>query len=251
MLITSLDNERVKKYLKLQQRKFREKTGEFLVEGHHLVMEAFREGLIEELILEQDELLPLNVPTIYVTSDIIHKISTLETPSNVLALCKKKEEASSLGNRILLLDQIQDPGNLGTIIRSACAFHVDTIVLGKDTVDLYNPKTIRATQGMLFHVNIIRRNLEELIHLLKKEEIPVYGTKVEYGMDVRTLKEKDRNRYALVMGNEGSGVSSSILEQCDSFLYIAMNDEVESLNVAVATSILLYELDRGNSNGKN
>lgn len=244
MLITSLENEKVKNYCRLKNRKYREKTGLFLIEGMHLVMEACRAGMIEELILEQDEVIPLNLPTVYVTNEIIHKISEVECPTKVLALCRKKEEEKELGNRILILDGIQDPGNLGTIIRSAKAFHVDTIVLGENTVDLYNPKVVRSTQGMLFHSNIIRRELVPFLKELKSKDIPIYGTKVEYGNDVRKLNNQEKKKYALIMGNEGNGVRSEILDLCDQYLYIEMDAQVESLNVGIATSIILYELDK-------
>ncbi len=245
MLITSLDNERVKKYIKLKDKKYRDKCGEFIVEGTHLVLEAYKNNLIEELILEKDEVLPLDVENIvYLPMEIIEKVSTVETPQTVMALCKKKEETTELKDKILLIDGIQDPGNLGTIIRSSVAFNIDTIVLSENTVDLYNPKTIRATQGMFFHINIIKRDLESVIAELKEKQIPVYGTLVGYGSDVRSLSEKDKLRYALVVGNEGNGVRNSISNLCDKNLYINMNGNVESLNVAIATSILLYELGR-------
>ena len=234
MLITSLENDRIKGYVKLKDKKYRKKSKTFIVEGFHSVLEAYKSGNIIELILEKDEVLPFNVPTIYVTKEIINKISYLETPSNIMALCKTKDEDIKLGNKILLLDNVQDPGNLGAIIRSAAAFNVDTIILSPDTVDLYNPKV----------VPIFIKDLSNIIDEIKLNEIPVYGTRVEYGEDVVNLKEKDKNRYALVMGNEGSGIREEILEKCDKSLFINMNDKVESLNVAVATSILLYELNK-------
>jgi len=244
MLITSLENDRVKNYIKLKDRKYRKKSKTFIVEGMHLVLEAYKKGIIKELILEKDVVVPLDCPVVYVTNEIINKISLMESPSNIMALCNMMEDKDIIGDRILMLDDIQDPGNLGTIIRSAVAFNVDTIVLSPNTVDLYNPKVIRSTQGMMFHINIIVKELSEVITELKKKEIPVYGTKVDYGMDVRTFKEKDRRKYCLVMGNEGNGVSDSVLELCDEYLYIGMNEVVESLNVGVATSIILYELNR-------
>lgn len=244
MLITSLDNEKIKGYIKLKDRKYRKKTNTFIVEGRHLVLEAYKAGRIIELILEKDEVLPLDLPTVYVTNEIISKISELENPDTIMALCKMDERQDIVGERILLLDGVQDPGNLGTIIRSSLAFNVDTIVLSPTCVDLYNPKVLRSTQGMIFGINIIRVELADVIHQLKQKEIPVYGTKVEYGEDVVNLKEKDRCRFGLVMGNEGQGISEEIADLCDKFLYIDMNDRVESLNVAVATSILLYELNK-------
>ena len=243
MLITSLDNDRIKGYIKLKDRKYRKKTKTFIVEGMHLVLEACKKGIVEELILEKDVVLPIDLPTVYVTNEIINKISEMECPSNVMALCRMFDN-NIVGEKILMLDDIQDPGNLGTIIRSAAAFNVDTIVLSPNTVDLYNPKVIRSTQGMMFHINIVIKDLKEVIADLKQKEIPIYGTRVDYGSDVRTLKDKDRSRYCLIMGNEGNGVSEEILDMCDSYFYIEMNEVVESLNVGVATSIILYELNK-------
>jgi len=244
VLITSLDNDRIKGYIKLKDRKYRKKTNTFLIEGRHLVLEAYKAGKIIELILEKDEVLPLDLPTIYVTNEIISRISEMDSPSTVMALCKMDEKEEVIGKKILMLDSIQDPGNLGTIIRSSLAFNVDTIVLSPECVDLYNPKVIRSTQGMMFEINIIRQELEPIIKKLKQQEIPVYGTRVEYGEDITNLKDKDKRKFVLVMGNEGQGVRREILDMCDKYLFIDMNDQVESLNVAVATSILLYEFNK-------
>lgn len=244
MVITSLDNEKVKKYKKLQKKKYRDEYNQYIVEGMHLVIEAYKKGVIEELILEENVALPIPAPYTYVTKEIIKKISMMESPSPIMALCRKRESDEIKGNRILIIDEVQDPGNLGTIIRSAVAFNIDTIVLSENTVDLYNPKVLRATQGMLFHVNIIMRNTCEIVAILQNMDIPVYGTKVEYGVDVRTLSKKDKEKFALIVGNEGNGVRLEVGAMCDKNLYIEMNDSVESLNVAIATSILLYELGR-------
>jgi len=244
MLITSLENERIKNYIKLKDKKYRKRTNTFIVEGLHLVLEAYKSGNLIELIIEKDEVLPLDVPTIFVTNEIINKISSLDTPVTVLGLCKTMDNKDIVGSKVLMLDGIQDPGNLGTIIRSSVAFNVDTIVLGDNTVDLYNPKVVRATQGMMFHINIINKDLENVIKELKEKDIPIYGTKVEYGEDVRSFPTKDKKAYGLVMGNEGAGVSEEVLDLCDKFIYIDMNERVESLNVSIATSIILYELNR-------
>ena len=243
MLITSLDNDRIKNYIKLKDRKYRKKTNTFIVEGMHLVLEACKENLVIELIVEKDVVLPIDLPTVYVTNEIINKISEMESPSNIMALCKMKE-CDIVGDRILMLDDIQDPGNLGTMIRSAAAFNVDTIILSPNTVDIYNPKVIRATQGMVFHSNIVIKELIPVIQELKNKEIPVYGTRVDYGKNIRDFKEKDKKKYCLIMGNEGNGVSEEILDMCDSYLYIDMNEKVESLNVGVAASILMYEFNK-------
>ena len=175
MLITSKDNNKIKDYIKLKQKKFRDETNTFIVEGLHSVIEAFRGGLLIEAILEQDEVIPIECEKVYVTRELIELISSTEHPENVMGLCKKKESTLE-GDRILLIDGVQDPGNLGTIIRSSLAFDVDTIVLGKGTTDLYNPKTVRSTQGMLFHINIINGDLFKVIDELKEKNIPIYGT---------------------------------------------------------------------------
>ncbi len=242
MLITSLENEKIRDYLKLKEKKYRNRFGMFLVEGEHLVLEAHRAGLIVEILLEQDAIFPVPEETVYVTKAILNRLSDVENPPYVMAICRKREEVEELGNRILMLDGVQDPGNLGTILRSGKAFDIDSVVLSEQTVDLYNPKVIRATQGMLFHLNVVRRNLMSVISELKSMEIPVYVTRVEFGDDVHTLKKKDKERFGLVMGNEGKGVSEEVKLQADRYIYIPMNEKVDSLNVAVATSILLYEL---------
>ena len=245
MLITSLDNERIKNYIKLKDKKYRDEVGLFIVEGEHLVLEAYRAGILKEVIIEDGYVLPIDCPKTYVTKEIIKKISSVFTPTSMYGVCSKLVE-DKIGDKVLVLDGVQDPGNLGTIIRSAKAFNIDTVVLSLDTVDLYNPKVIRATQGMFFHMNVVRRELVDEITKLKKEEVPIYVTRVEFGEDVRCLKAKDKRKFALVMGNEGNGVREVIKDLADRYIYIEMNDMVESLNVGVATSILLYELqDKG------
>ena len=159
----------------------------------------------------------------------------------MIAIVKKKKE-EDYKNKLILIDSIQDPGNLGTIIRSAVAFNIDTVVLGNNTVDLYNEKVIRATQGLLFHINIIKRDLKEFVKKLKNDNYQILGTKVTHGTLVENISLK--NKYAFIMGNEGNGVDEELLDLCDDYLYIGMNDLCESLNVGVASSIILYELDK-------
>lgn len=241
MIITSFDNDKVKYLKKLSKKKYRDLYNEFLVEGRHLVIEAYKHNMLKEIILCDGEVTPFDVPYTVVSYEVIKKISEVETPQKIMGLCKKIED-TTIGSRILLLDEIQDPGNMGTIIRSAVAFDIDTIILSKNCVDLYNPKVVRSTQGMLFHIPILIYDFDELLPMLKELKIPIYATRVEYGTDVSTLKEDEKKRFALLMGNEGNGVHPEYLELSDKNLYIPMSNEVESLNVAIATSILLYEL---------
>ena len=239
MLYTSTDNKYIKHIKKLNDKKYREEYNEFLIEGEHLVKEAYKCGLLKNLILEEGSTFKLDIETGYVSSNVLKYISELDNPSKIIGVCKKLEE-KEIGNKIVILDGVQDPGNLGTIIRSSVAFNVDTIVLSKSCVDLYNSKVIRASQGMIFNINIIVRDIEEFIKDLKGYK--VYGTKVNGG---KSLKEVEKNsKFAIIMGNEGNGVRKEVLDMCSDYIYIDMNKKCESLNVGIATSIILYELDK-------
>lgn len=244
MIITSLENNKIKELVKLQKKKYRDLTNTFIVEGDHLVNEVIKEGFALELFVLDGEHFSYNLQTTYVSEDVMKKISTMDSIPKIIALCNKINSKKIIGNRILLLDEIQDPGNLGTIIRSAVAFNITTIILSNNTVDLYNPKVLRSTQGMFAHINII--NMDENIALkeLKEANYIIYGTSVNNGVDVRKLTNEEKNKFCLIMGNEGSGMNNNISKQCDKNLYIKMNSNVESLNVGIACSILLYELDR-------
>ena len=241
MLITSKSNKKIKTYLKLKNKKMRDELGLFLIEGEHLVKEALNTDLIEDILVLENTNLTYDREFLYVTKEIMKMLSNLETLPNVIAVLKIPKEKEIKGDRVLLLDDIQDPGNLGTIIRSSLAFNTLDIVLNNNSVDLYNEKVIRSTQGMIFKVNIVRRDLSLVIKELKEKGYLVLGTNVKDGIDVKDIKT---NKFALLMGNEGQGVKKELLNMCDKNLYIKMNKECESLNVGVATSILLYELNR-------
>ncbi|MCI9234263.1 MAG: RNA methyltransferase [Bacilli bacterium] len=242
MLYTSIDNKKIKDLKKLNTKKYRDKTGLFLVEGRHLVLEAYKTGHLKELLLEKDELFPLSVPTNYLSNNVIHYITEVESPGTIFGVCEKPIFEESYGKRIVILDGIQDPGNLGTIIRSAVAFHVDMIILSPSTVDAYNSKVIRSSQGMIFHIPVVVKDLYEIIPKLQQQHYTIFGTKVTYGKNIKELENHEK--FAIIMGNEGQGVEESILDLCDEYLYIEMNERCESLNVGVATSIILYELDK-------
>lgn len=240
MVITSLNNGYIKEINKLKEKKYRDITNKFLIEGEHLVNEGVKRGLVHELIVLEGIDLGFDTMHItYVSKDVMKKISSMDSYPNVIGVCNKKTEEDISGN-VLILDDIQDPGNLGTIIRSSVAFDIDTIVLSPKTVDLYNSKVIRSTQGMMFHINIIVSDIEEIVNKLKKDNYKIYGTKVDSGADVRNINNIDK--YALIIGNEGNGMSDGVSRLCDEYLYIKMNNNVESLNAGVAASILLYEM---------
>lgn len=241
MLITSTKNPYIKKLASLKEKKNRDKENIFLVETKHLVLEAYKTGVIKELILEANEIFPLDVKTLYVSKEVLKKLSSLDNPPTVMAVVEKRKEDKKIGEKVLILDKIQDPGNLGTIIRSAVAFNIDTIICSKDTVDVYNPKVVRSSQGMMFHIPIFIEDTEKIIKDLKEKDYKIIGTKVTNGHDVRT--SSIYSHFALVIGNEGQGISKNIEELCDEYLYIKMNENCESLNASVAASILLYEIN--------
>ncbi|MDE6141410.1 MAG: RNA methyltransferase, partial [Bacilli bacterium] len=156
-MIESVNNEKIKYYAKLNKKKYRDETGLFIVEGEHLVEEAKKRDLVE-VIYSLDS----RDGAIQVSSSVMAKLSGLNTIPRILAVVKIPKERKIKGN-ILLLDDIQDPGNLGTIIRSAVAFGVSTIVASNNTVDFYNLKTIRSSEGMIFNINLIKDDLENFI----------------------------------------------------------------------------------------
>ena len=243
MVYTSIENEKIKEIKKLNQKKYRDKMGLFLVEGEHLVLEAYKSGCLKELLIEEDTIFPLDIETSFVSHNILTYISELDTPPIMIGVCYKRAiNDKEIGDRVLALDAIQDPGNLGTIIRSAVAFHVDTILLGKGTVDVYNSKVVRASQGMLFHVNIMESDLEENLPTFKGNGYQILGTRVTHGKSLKDVEKIEK--FVIIMGNEGTGKSDAVASLCDSFLYIDMCESCESLNVGVATSIILYELDK-------
>lgn len=239
MLISSVDNGKIKDIKKLQTKKYREKNGLFLVEGEHLVLEAYKTGFLETLVLLEGYQCDLAVDTIYVTDNVLKYITELDTPQPMLGVCRKNSISKVIGN-VIMLDNIQDPGNLGTIIRSAVAFNFNTIILSSDSVDIYNSKVIRASQGLLFNINIVVDDLKNIIPSLKENGYQIYGTKVTNGKSIKSIEKK--SLFAIIMGNEGNGMSDVVSDLCDEFIYIDMNQKCESLNVGVAASILMYEL---------
>lgn len=243
--ILSVNNPQVKEWKKSLTKKERDKKGTFLVEGFHLVEEAFRAGAIIDLIISEEIELPSwdygEIPCTMVTKEIINVLTDTETPQGIVALChqyKGKEDLISEKSYIVV-DKVQDPGNLGTIIRTADAAGMAGVIIGEGTVDIYNPKVVRSAQGSHFHLPIIKRNLLETIDELRNKGIPVYGTSLENGKDYREIIPTQEG-ICIIVGNEGSGVSKEVLSKTDANLYIPIYGKSESLNVAVAAGILMY-----------
>jgi len=244
--IQSATNPQVKQWKKLLTKKERDKSKTFIVEGFHLVEEALKNNAeIETIILGETVELPPgldygSIPVIKVTDEIARSLADTETTQGVFAVCEQQPITNPQGQTFLLIDSVQDPGNLGTMIRTADAAGVDAVIVGKGSVDIYNPKVLRSAQGSHFHLPVISDNLHEWITKLKQQETPIYGTALENGTTYREVSAG--GSFALLVGNEGNGVSPELLEQTDRNLYIPILGKSESLNVAVATGVLLYYL---------
>ena len=237
MLYTSINNSRIKEINQLKQKKFRDKHNLFLIEGEHLLKEAYSAGCLKEMFILEGIDFKLDVKTNYINKKIVNYLTEVERPSGIFGVCQIPNSIIK-GGKILVLDGIQDPGNMGTIIRSAVAFNVDTIIISYKCTDPYGSKVVRATQGMIFSSNIIKVDLKETIKELKKN-YKIYVTKVDGGNSLKNVTKEEK--FVIIMGNEGNGVSEEIRYLADEYLYIPMNEKCESLNVGVATSIILYE----------
>jgi len=242
-----MKNQKVKQWKKLQTAKGRKEAGVYLIEGTHLLKEAIKaEAQIQDVIMtetfyQQSDLQLADEQIILVSPEILASLAQTETPQGVVAVVRIPGTTPVLDykGKYILLDQVQDPGNVGTIIRTADAAGYAGVFLGEGSVDLYNDKVLRSMQGSHFHLAVHRGDLQQLIPELKRNGIPVYGTELnEAAVDYRTVSPTEA--VAVVLGNEGNGVSKEILALTDLNLYIPIFGEAESLNVAVAAGILLY-----------
>ena len=230
-MLTSLDNPKVKALLKLKKAKERKKENKFIVEGPHLVEEAKKlDLLIEAFSLDEKE------GYTQVSKQVMDKIAETDTTVTEIGLCRMLK-SNKKTNKILMLDAVQDPGNLGAIMRSANAFGFKTIVLGEGTCDIYNPKVIRSSQGAIFKLNFINANIVDFLDTLKDYDI--YGTSVINGIELDNVCKNEK--IAIILGNEGNGISEEVFNKLNKNIYIPM-ENTESLNVAIAASIIMYKL---------
>jgi TrmH family RNA methyltransferase len=245
--IDSVKNEHVKRWKKLKTRKGRETTGRFLIEGYHLVEEASKTKMVEYVLMTEganltSSLSLQNEDVIFVSEQVMKELSETETPQGIAAICilPSEPEVERLEGQYLLIDRVQDPGNLGTMIRTADAAGLTGVILGEGSVDVFNSKVIRASQGSIFHLPVIKGNLEDWIKRLKHAMIPVFGTALKEASSYSAIEPQAQ--FALIMGNEGEGMDQALLGMTDQNVYIPIHGKAESLNVAVATGILLYYL---------
>lgn len=240
--IESTQNKTIKELTKLHMKKYRDQTGHFLVEGRHVIEEAYKAHCLIETFFLEDIPSFDHIPCTYCSKPVLKKLSTQDSQPQMIGLCKKPEVVHTKEDRILLLDDIQDPGNAGTLLRTAYAMGIDHVYCSPKTVDFYNSKTIQSSQGALFHMPIIRTDLASLILEKQKKGLSIFGTSL-HDRSVNLSEIKDVQYYGILLGNEGQGVHKDLLELCDIIVKIEM-DKFESLNVSVAGGILLYTFNQ-------
>ncbi len=248
-IITSLENKLIKELLALQSKKQRHKIGKFLLESIRSIEEALIYGSEPEIIILRENtqlpefLLKYKQIVVEVSEKIFIKISTTETSQGIIGVYKFfnfKINNLLEKNKILFLDGIQDPGNLGTIIRSAAAFNIGGILVGPGSVDIYNEKVLRSTLGGVFALPILEIKTEEL-KLFKKHGFSIIGAKLD-GSNLYNYEFKEK--VIVGIGNENSGLSQDFMNTADDYVTIQISEKMESLNASVAASIILYELNR-------
>lgn len=225
-MITSTENKHIKETAKLLKRKYRNKEGKFLVEGFHLVEEAKKNGEVIE-IFTTDE----NIEGTFILPEVMNKLISTQTPQPIVAIVKKPD-FDDLGSKVLVLNNIQDPGNVGTLIRSAAAFGFSGVLI--QGVDVYNPKAVRSSQGAIFQIPVVQTQ-DVKFHFEGYELIGAI-------LDKKAIKYDDykpSNKFMLILGNEGKGIENDVVELLDKKVYIPI--EFESLNVASAGAILLNQ----------
>ena len=260
-VITSKDNEKVKHIKKLKDKKYRDEKGQFIIEGIKMLEEAIKENADIDTIIICEECIKketldskflyeiANKECIYVTEKIYNTLTDVINPQGILAIVNKPNKVKEINYKedfILVLDNLQDPGNMGTILRTVDSVNLKQIIVSKNTTDAYNPKVVRSTMGAIFRVNIIEsEDLLKTIDEIKKQKYKVLVTSLNTDKNLYDVQLK---KVAVVIGNESKGVSKEILEKVDKHIKIPMLGKTESLNASVAASIIMYEYVRQNFN---
>lgn len=256
MLITSKDNETIKHIRKLKEKKYRDEYGEYIVEGIKLINEAIEEKQNVKTIIVCDncnkEALNQNsmyevakLDCIYVDEKVFNTITEVKNPQGILAVVEKQNKEKQINfneDIIVVLDDIQDPGNLGTILRTVDSVGLSQIIVSKKSGDIYNSKVVRSTMGAIFRLNVIEsENLNSTIKEIKKRKFNIISTSLNTD---KSLYDITLNKSVIVIGNEANGVSKEIQDLSDIKIKIPMLGKTESLNASVATGVVLYEYVR-------
>ena len=243
-IITSKANSVVKNAKKLHQKKYRKSS--YLIEGWHLFEEAVQAGAKIEKIFalsEYGEKLTDYPQTVFVAEEILLDLADSQTPQGIVAIVQKEEEQlpDFTSGKYLFLEDVQDPGNVGTMIRTADAAGFSGVIVSSKSADIYSLKTLRSMQGSHFHVPIYRMSVEGFVEEAKKSGLPILATTLsQNSKDYRELAQLAD--FVLVMGNEGQGISQFMTNQADQLVHITMKGKAESLNVAIAAGILMFYL---------
>lgn len=256
-IISSKDNDFIKHIRKLKDKKFRDLSNEYVIEGVKLVEEAIAENAdIKQIIICEECTKTADIPKhvmyeiaryecVYVTEKLFNFITEVQNPQGILAIVKKqanKNEIDYSEDIIVALDDLQDPGNLGTILRTVDSIGLKQILVSKGTADCFNPKVVRSTMGAIFRVNVVEcEDLQKSLKEIKKHKFKVVVTSLQTD---KSLYNIDFNKKAIVIGNEANGVSEAIQNLADEKIKIPMLGKTESLNASVATGIVLYEYVR-------
>ncbi len=243
--ITSLKNPKVTAWKALKDRKGRRESGCFLVEGRKMVEEALASAFDVEAVLVQEGVsFPdgLTMPVYELPAHVLAAVCDTKTPQGIAAVVRMKEQ-SALGKHIVVLDGVQDPGNVGTIIRTADAAGLDGVLLSTQCADVFSPKVLRATMGSIFRMNL--RTTDDLPGELTKLREKGYSI-LSSQLDGTPFYEREKvaEQFALVIGNEGNGVSEQVQQTATHRVRLPMRGGAESLNAAIAAAIMMYELMR-------
>ena len=237
-MITSLTNKTIKELIKLKQKKNRQ--NEYLIEGFHIVEMAIEKDVVELIITTDKHLKGENV--ILVSEEVMAKLAFTPSPQPIMAKCKMIETTPNYNlERSLILDNVQDPGNVGTLIRSAIALGYEAVFLSHGSVDIYNDKVMRSMQGAHFNIPIHYIEIRECIKQLQSNGVEVIATALENGQDISNFSTS--KNLAIVLGNEGSGMLQENIDLCDKIGYIPIQN-IESLNVGVAGGIMMYHFKK-------
>jgi len=245
--IQSKKNALIKETKKLSQKKYRQQSGQYLIDGWHLVQEAIRANAAIQAIFvtsrgyeeSKDSLQTVDAVLYLITEEIADYLSELPTPQGIFAIVAKENQLpGQLKGNWLILDNVQDPGNVGTMIRTADAAGFTGVFLGTGTADLYSSKVLRSMQGSNFHLPIVEGAIPEFIEVLRVQDVKIYGT--ELNKDALAYTNINTYPAAFILGNEGQGVQKDLLAVTDQNVYIPIYGEAESLNVAIAAGILMY-----------